>query len=97
MNAFWLLIQHQDFDLDLQKACLKKCDFNKKDKAYLTDRILVSQGKKQKYGTQFYKNKKGNLVPRPIKALDQLDKRRKNVGLESFSRYKKKIKKVNSF
>ena len=49
---FWLLIQHQDNDIQLQKECLKKCDFNPKEKTYLTDRILIKEGGKQKYGTQ---------------------------------------------
>lgn len=67
MESFWLLIQHQDQDLELQKACLKKCDFAPKEKAYLTDRVLVNQGKNQKYGTQFYRQKNGTLTLRPIK------------------------------
>jgi hypothetical protein len=52
MAAFWLLIQHQDYDLELQKACLQKCDFEKSHFEHLTDRILVNEGKKQRYGTQ---------------------------------------------
>lgn len=53
LKAFWLLIQHQDFDLDLQKKCLEQCDFDPEEKAHLTDRVLVNEGKEQKYGTQF--------------------------------------------
>lgn len=30
MNSLWLLIQRQDYDLDLQKNCLKYCDFELK-------------------------------------------------------------------
>jgi len=87
MRDFWLLVQHQDFDLELQKACLKHCDFEPREKAYLTDRTLVNTGEKQLYGTQFHRDKKGVLVPRPIKDKENLDKRRKRVGLKPFQKY----------
>jgi len=87
MRDFWLLVQHQDFDIELQKACLKNCDFEPREKAYLTDRTLVNTGEKQLYGTQFYRDKKGVLAPRPIKDKKNLDKRRKEVGLKPFQEY----------
>lgn len=52
MAAFWILIQHQDYDVALQKACLKRCDFERKHREYLTDRIALNEGRKQTYGTQ---------------------------------------------
>ncbi len=61
--------------------------------AYLTDRILVNQGKPQIYGTQFYLNKKGRLIPRIIKNKKDLNKRRKKIGLQSFAEYKSILKK----
>jgi hypothetical protein len=64
-----------------------------REKAYLTDRILVNNSKKQLYGTQFYRDKRGVLIARPIKNKDNLDKRRKAVGLESFQKYSKEITK----
>ncbi len=94
MHAFWLLVQHQDFDLKLQKACLENCNFEPKEKALLADRILVNSDNKQIYGTQFYRNEKGQLIPRPIKDKKNLDKRRKSAGLEPFAEYLKKMKKV---
>ena len=64
---FWLLIQHQDEDFKLQNDCYKHCDFALKEKALLTDRILIRQGKKQIYGTQFFRDKKtGNMRLRPV-------------------------------
>ena len=54
----WLLVQHADFDKDFQSSCLKlmsaqpKGEVSGVDIAYLTDRILVANGKPQKYGTQ---------------------------------------------
>lgn len=90
LKKFWILVQHQDLDLKLQKKCLKNCNFDSKEKAYLTDRILLSDGKKQIYGTQFYKNK-GKIIPRPIENIKNLGKLRKSASLESFSEYKKKM------
>lgn len=94
MRKFFILIQHQDFDHELQKICLEQCDFNKENNAPLTDRVLVNAGKPQIYGTQFYRNKEGEMVPRPIKNKKNLSKRRKAVGLGSFSEYKKLIEKA---
>jgi len=84
MHKFWLLIQHQDQDLSLQKQCLKKCAFSPLDAAYLEDRILLGEGKKQIYGTQFTRKSGRNsrLVLRPIEDAKNLNKRRKKVGLE---------------
>lgn len=91
MKKFWLLIQHQDMDLDLQEKCLKYCDFEKPEKALLTDRILVAKNKKQIYGTQFFRQEDGSLKPRPIKDEKNLDKLRKSTGFEPFAEYQKKM------
>ncbi len=87
MHDFWLLIQHQDDNLKLQEDCLAHCNFEQKDKAFLTDRVLLAQGKKQIYGTQFHRDTKGQLVPRPIRNKAGLDARRRSVGLGSFKKY----------
>lgn len=93
----WLLVQHADFDVSFQKYCLglmkkaaKNGNVTLANIAFLTDRILVNQGKPQIYGTQFYKDKNGKLLPRPIKGLKNLDRRRK-MGLETFGVYKRKM------
>jgi hypothetical protein len=80
MHAFWLLVQHQDFDLKLQEACFKKCDFDKKDKAHLADRMCKAKGLPQIYGTQ-YERKNGKIVLWEVKDKKNLIKRRKEVGL----------------
>lgn len=87
-QAAWLIAQHSN-DLKFQKTCLKllkTCQQTKERKryiAYLTDRILISSGKKQIYGTQF-----NGSEPFPIKDIKNLNKRRKNASLESFNEYK---------
>jgi len=97
-NAAWLLVQHSDNDLKFQIRCLKllkealkKEDVDPKHVAYLTDRILVHQDKKQIFGTQFVSDKSGAYGPFPIINLENLEKRRQKMGLEPFSEYKKKM------
>ena len=83
MHKFWLLVQHQDKDVVLQKQCLKKCDFSLSDAAHLQDRVLLNEGKKQLYGTQFTGrlDRKGRTVLQPVKDAQNLGKRRKKMGL----------------
>jgi hypothetical protein len=89
----WLIAQHADRDKDFQKYCLAlmKKEPAKEifldDMAYLEDRLRVSDGKYQLYGTQFYINKKGDYGPRPIKDKRKLNKRRKEVGLPPMESY----------
>lgn len=96
----WLLVQHADHDVKFQKKCLKLMEdiykvnpnfINETNIAYLRDRILVNEGKKQLFGTQFYTNKKGIFGVRSIRDIKNLDKRRKEYGLPPFSEYKKLI------
>lgn len=93
----WLIAQHADRDVEFQESSLRlmkdspsseKLD---QDIALLTDRVLVNRGRKQLYGTQFYKGRDGKLKPRPIRDMKNLDKRRKEVGLGSFDEYKKLV------
>ena len=80
----------------ISKKCLKllKDEYNKNPKnidkaniAYLTDRILVAEKKKQIFGTQFYINKKNKLIPRPIKNKKAINQRRKEYNLEPIEKY----------
>ena len=88
-NAAWLLVQHSDLDCAFQKRCLRlmeqvaEGEVERQHIAYLTDRILVSEGKKQRYGTQF--GPAGTL--RPIEDEDTVDVRRKDVGLSPLKEY----------
>lgn len=95
----WLLVQHADKDVDFQEYCLelmikarKSNDVSKTDIAFLTDRILVNRGKPQTYGTQFYEDKTGKLLPKTINNVGTLDKRRKEIDLENFKVYQEKLK-----
>lgn len=83
----WLIVQHSA-DLDFQKECLKllkKLPLTNERKghiAYLADKILVKENKKQLYGTQF-----SNKKPLPIANPESLDIRREEMGLDRFEEY----------
>ncbi len=101
--AAWLLAQHADKTLGFQKKCLgllskavAQGQGNLGNLAYLTDRVLVHQGKKQVYGTQFYQNKKGKYGPRPIAKPNNIEKLRKTVGLEPFWEYEKQMRQLQA-
>jgi hypothetical protein len=98
-NALWLLVQHADRDIKFQKKCLKllkKTIRNKqahpKNLAYLTDRVLVIEGKKQKFGTQ-YMLKKNKFILKPVTDKKNLNKRRMLFGLTTIKEQDKKMKK----
>ena len=97
-NAAWLLVQHADLDRAFQSRCLEliKQAFDKGDAtgaqlAYLTDRVLVGQGKKQKYGTQF-RGIGENLEPVPIEDEANVDERRRTLGLPPLAEYAKMLR-----
>lgn len=97
-NAAWLLVQHADHDRAFQKKCLplieqalKKGEAEKSHLAYLTDRVLVGEGKKQRYGTQL-KQEKDDMVPQPIEDEANVDQRRAEIGLPPLAEYVKQAK-----
>ena len=69
-------------------------DVSKMDFAYLTDRVLVSEGKKQIYGTQAQRGPDGRLRPAPVEDPKNLGRRRKSVGLMSERKYLRTLEKV---
>jgi hypothetical protein len=99
-HAAWLLVQHADKDREFQKHCLqllekavKAGDASGADLAYLTDRVLVAESKKQRYGTQF-RLTDGKLEPYPIEDEANVDRRRKGVGLSTLAEYRKTLEQV---
>jgi hypothetical protein len=92
-NAAWLLVQHADQDRAFQKKCLplleaavKKGEATGQQLAYLTDRVLCGEGKKQRYGTQL-KQEGDKMVPQPIEDEANVDKRRAEIGLQPLAEY----------
>jgi hypothetical protein len=93
-HAAWLIAQHADADLAFQKRCLKlmeaapRGDVEPRDLAYLTDRVLVAEKKKQRYGTQLL-GQGGKFRPQPIEDEANVDRRRAEVGLPPLAEYLK--------
>ena len=94
-KAASLFVQHADRDRDFQKqalvlleAAVAKGEAEAADLAYLTDRLLVAEGKPQRYGTQFH-IVGGTLLPHPIEDEANVDLLRAFAGLPSLAEYKK--------
>lgn len=99
----WLIVQHSDHNIRFQKYCLNlmKRELSKNPAsvfktgiAYLTDRILIKSGKKQLFGTQFKRHDNGALTLQPIIRKKDVNKRRKDYGMETLEKYVKKALKI---
>lgn len=95
-HSAWLLVQHADRDPKFQRKCLDlmakalKDEVSQSDVAYLTDRVLLAEGKKQRYATQFTLTD-GKWEPRPLEDPAIIDKLRKEAGLQPLAEYKKQL------
>ena len=91
-RSAWLLVQHADANPAFQRQCLelmKASDSGQVsavDVAYLTDRVLVNEGKDQIYGTQFW-TVDGYLVPRPIADEARVEALRAEIGMTTMQEY----------
>lgn len=95
-QSAWLLVQHADADPKFQRHCLDlmtkspRNEVSLSNLAYLTDRVLLAEGKKQLYGTQFMKMD-DKWKPRPLEDEQNVDKRRAEMGLSKLADYVKMI------
>jgi hypothetical protein len=95
-SAAWLLVQHADASPEFQRRCLDlmakapRGEVSRKDVAYLTDRVLLAEGKEQIYGTQFTFSG-GRWEPRSLADAADVDRRRAEVGLEPLAEYVKEL------
>lgn len=90
----WLIAQHADHDpafqrqgLELLREAVARGEAKPRDLAYLTDRVRVSEGRGQVFGTQMRPDENGQPVPQPIEDPESIDERRADVGLEPFDQY----------
>jgi hypothetical protein len=90
-NAFWLLVQHQD--LELQKKLLPvleqaagKGEISSQNFAYLYDRVMIGEGKEQRWGTQI-SCLDGKPVLDPIVDPEGLEQRRRVLYLPPIDVY----------
>jgi hypothetical protein len=91
-KAIFLLVQHspnlafQQKCLPLLEAAVQKKQADLQDLAYLTDRVLLAEGKKQLYGTQGMHTDNG-IVPSPIEDEANVDARRKALKMMPLAKY----------
>lgn len=91
--ALFLVIQHSNLDtqikyLPLMREAVKNGNASPANLALLEDRVAVKQGKKQIYGTQIETDEKtGKSWLAPLNDPDNVDTRRKEIGLEKLSDY----------
>lgn len=89
----WLLVQHADADPAFQLRALRlmtplvaKGEVNKRNYAYLYDRIMLKIAGKQRYATQMT-CKDGKRVPEPLEDEARMPALRAEAGLEPLADY----------
>lgn len=102
-NAAWLLVQHATQDpafmkrcRDLMKRAMEKGEASPQDFAYLEDRVRLQRGKPQLYGTQFIQDSKGRLVLQPLKDPEDVDERRRKMGLMPLAEYEAQLRRFSN-
>jgi hypothetical protein len=87
-DAAWLIFQHDIGEPEFIRSCVpaledayKKGEVLGKNYARTIDRILVYEGKPQKYGTNYDWDENRQLSPYPIEDPDKVDELREQVGL----------------
>ncbi|MGI6048091.1 MAG: DUF6624 domain-containing protein [Petrimonas sp.] len=95
-QAFFLVIQHADLKtqkkyLPMMREAAKNKNASYSALALLEDRVALGEGKKQIYGSQIgYNNETKKNYVLPLEDPDNVDKRRKEVGLGLLSDYVKR-------
>lgn len=91
----WILVQHSDDHIDLQKLALSRMEpylesggVLKRNYAYLWDRVAVNSGELQRYGTQpdWTSCSDGMLTLMPMEDPDNVDARRAHMSMGSVAR-----------
>lgn len=92
-NAAWLLAQHADRDPAFQRQCLDlltvaadEGEATKSQVAYLTDRVLLAEGKLQEFGTQTTAQD-GQWAPRRLRDAENVDQLRAAMSLGPLAEY----------
>ena len=63
----------------------------RRDIAYITDKMRVIENQPQLYGTQYKIDPNGNVNYIEIEDVENLEQRRRELGMESFEEYKKMV------
>lgn len=87
-HAAWIVAQHAIGEPALQRRVLQllrtaaaQGEATVLEVAMLEDRIRVSEGRPQRYGTQYDWDEEGELSPLPVEEPEHVDERRRAVGL----------------
>ncbi|MEI2261859.1 hypothetical protein OHC51_12965 [Stenotrophomonas indicatrix] len=95
-KAAWVLVQHADREPDFQRLALAEMEkvgsseVDPADVAFLTDRVLLASGKKQRFGTQF-KTFGDRIELEPTEDMPGLADRRTKAGLPPIEEYRKML------
>ena len=96
-NVAFLVIQHSDLELQkryfgLFSAAVNDGEIKKSSLAMMEDRILIGEGKEQKYGTQICRDADTGIAKfcLPMDDLEQVRIRREKVGLSTLESYARK-------
>jgi hypothetical protein len=96
LTAF-LIVQHGELEeqkkyIPLLREAVGRGEADPAHAAYLEDRILMGEGKKQIYGTQLRRDEAtGKLELWPVEDEEHIDARRASVGLEPIAEYLKRF------
>ena len=99
VKSVWLIVQHATHDVAFQRRCLDlmarlpPCEVAAGEVALLTDRVLLAEGNKQKYGTQYHVVD-GKLIRYPVEDETRLDEIRLEIGLPTVAEYEKVLREV---
>lgn len=94
--AAFLIVQHADPAtrkqyLPLVRAAVAAGEARPEDLALLEDRVLVDEGRKQRFGSQLQPRADGSWEFYPIEDEASVDARRKAVGLPPLAEYAKQM------
>ncbi|WP_396601436.1 DUF6624 domain-containing protein [Algibacter sp. R77976] len=91
-STLFLVIQHSDLSiqekyLPMMRDAVSKGNARANSLALLEDRVALSQGNSQIYGSQIYSDKDGKRYVAPLIDPENVDKRRAEVGLGTLQDY----------
>jgi hypothetical protein len=96
-HAAWMLAQHADRHPAFQRRCqalmqeaVARGEASPADLAHLTDRVLLTQGKQQIFGTQTTARDRRFVACR-LRDPDRVDELRASVGLEPLETYLRRV------
>ncbi len=96
-GAAWMIAQHGGAEilartLPMMYEAVKRGELEEGLYATSLDRVLVQQGKKQAYGTQFDTDPAtGKCEPKPIEDPERVDERRIRAGMGPLAEYKAQL------